>query len=66
MHFSDNGSQIKYLKCSSCSCTTIFSEFGVLQDKSKFSKDHIPMLTVLGDEDKTRKVVEAGKASMGI
>ncbi|KAL0717090.1 hypothetical protein Bca4012_066412 [Brassica carinata] len=38
----------------------------MIEDKSKLSEEHIPMLTeVLGDEDKAREVVEAGKASMG-
>ncbi|CAH2053871.1 unnamed protein product [Thlaspi arvense] len=38
----------------------------IIEDKSKLSEEHIPMLTeVLGDEDKAREVVEAGKASMG-
>ncbi|KFK38628.1 hypothetical protein AALP_AA3G138900 [Arabis alpina] len=38
----------------------------IIEDKSKLSEDHIPMLTeVLGDEDKAKEVVEAGKASMG-
>ncbi|KAJ0263918.1 Nop domain-containing protein [Hirschfeldia incana] len=38
----------------------------VIEDKSKLSEEHIPMLTdILGDEDKAKEVVEAGKASMG-
>ncbi|CAH2044949.1 unnamed protein product [Thlaspi arvense] len=38
----------------------------IIEDKSKLSEEHIPMLTeVLGDEDKASEVVEAGKASMG-
>ncbi|CAN8321995.1 unnamed protein product [Cochlearia groenlandica] len=38
----------------------------MIEDKSKLTDDHIPMLTeVLGDEDKAKEVVEAGKASMG-
>ncbi|KAF2611235.1 hypothetical protein F2Q70_00013935 [Brassica cretica] len=38
----------------------------MIDDKSKLTEDHIPMLTeVLGDEDKAKEVVEAGKASMG-
>uniref|UniRef100_A0A1J3JND5 Nucleolar protein 56 n=1 Tax=Noccaea caerulescens TaxID=107243 RepID=A0A1J3JND5_NOCCA len=38
----------------------------IIEDKSKLSEEHVPMLTeVLGDEDKAREVVEAGKASMG-
>ncbi|KAH0927382.1 hypothetical protein HID58_019638 [Brassica napus] len=38
----------------------------VIKDKSKLSEEHIPMLTdILGDEDKAKEVVEAGKASMG-
>lgn len=38
----------------------------MIEDKSKLSEEHVPMLTeVLGDEDKAREVVEAGKASMG-
>ncbi|CAN8259569.1 unnamed protein product [Cochlearia groenlandica] len=38
----------------------------IIEDKSKLSEEHIPMLTeALGDEDKAREVVEAGKASMG-
>ncbi|XP_010534767.1 PREDICTED: nucleolar protein 56 [Tarenaya hassleriana] len=38
----------------------------IIEDKSKLSEEHIPMLTeVLGDEDKAKEVVEAGKASMG-
>ncbi|KAJ4909717.1 nucleolar protein NOP56-like protein [Raphanus sativus] len=37
----------------------------MIEDKSKLSEEHIPMLTeVLGDEDKAREVVEAVKASM--
>ncbi|KAF3585763.1 hypothetical protein F2Q69_00031778, partial [Brassica cretica] len=37
----------------------------VIEDKSKLSEEHIPMLTdILGDEDKAKEVVEAGKASM--
>lgn len=38
----------------------------LIEDKSKLSDEHIPALTdVLGDEDKAKEVVEAGKASMG-
>jgi len=38
----------------------------MIDDKSKLTEDHIPMLTeVLGDEDKAKEVIEAGKASMG-
>jgi len=38
----------------------------IIVDKSKLSEEHIPMLTeALGDEDKAREVIEAGKASMG-
>ncbi|KAG7581721.1 Nop domain superfamily [Arabidopsis suecica] len=38
----------------------------IIVDKSKLSEEHVPMLTeILGDEDKAREVVEAGKASMG-
>ncbi|XP_017973846.1 PREDICTED: nucleolar protein 56 [Theobroma cacao] len=38
----------------------------LIEDKSKLSEEHIPALTeILGDEDKAKEVVEAGKASMG-
>ncbi|KAL1204821.1 putative nucleolar protein 5-1 [Cardamine amara subsp. amara] len=38
----------------------------IIKDKSTLSEKDIPMLTeILGDEDKAREVVEAGKASMG-
>jgi nucleolar protein 56 len=38
----------------------------LIEDKSKLSDEHIPALTdILGDEDKAKEVVEAGKASMG-
>lgn len=38
----------------------------MIDDKSKLTEDHIPMLTeALGDEDKAKEVIEAGKASMG-
>ncbi|KAJ0104967.1 hypothetical protein Patl1_18303 [Pistacia atlantica] len=38
----------------------------LIEDKSKLSDDIIPALTdVLGDEDKAKEIVEAGKASMG-
>ncbi|CAH8327302.1 unnamed protein product [Eruca vesicaria subsp. sativa] len=38
----------------------------IIEDKSKLSEEHIPMLTeVLGDEDKAREVVKAGQASIG-
>lgn len=38
----------------------------IIEDKSKLSEEHVPMLTeVLGDEDKARELVEAGQASMG-
>ncbi|XP_022737603.1 nucleolar protein 56-like isoform X1 [Durio zibethinus] len=38
----------------------------LIEDKSKLSEEHIPALTeILGDEDKAKEIVEAGKASMG-
>ncbi|CAH8360573.1 unnamed protein product [Eruca vesicaria subsp. sativa] len=38
----------------------------IIEDKSKLSEEHVPMLTkVLGDEDKAREVVKAGQISMG-
>ncbi|MFQ6632962.1 hypothetical protein Gotur_010810 [Gossypium turneri] len=38
----------------------------LIEDKSKLSEEHVPALTeILGDEDKAKEVVEAGKASMG-
>lgn len=38
----------------------------LIEDKSKLSDDIIPALTdILGDEDKAKEIVEAGKASMG-
>ncbi|XVF54657.1 hypothetical protein PTKIN_Ptkin05aG0198900 [Pterospermum kingtungense] len=38
----------------------------LIEDKSKLSEEHIPALTeILGDEDKSKEIVEAGKASMG-
>ncbi|XVF11895.1 hypothetical protein REPUB_Repub08aG0066600 [Reevesia pubescens] len=38
----------------------------LIKDKSKLSEEHIPSLTeILGDEDKAKEIVEAGKASMG-
>lgn len=38
----------------------------IIEDKSKLTDEHIPALTdILGDEDKAKEVVEAGKASMG-
>ena len=38
----------------------------LIDDKSKLSEEHIPALTeILGDEDKAKEIVEAGKASMG-
>ncbi|XVF11553.1 hypothetical protein REPUB_Repub08aG0037800 [Reevesia pubescens] len=37
-----------------------------IEDKSKLSEEHIPALTeILGDEDKAKEIIEAGKASMG-
>ncbi|KAL5750735.1 hypothetical protein ACOSP7_025338 [Xanthoceras sorbifolium] len=38
----------------------------LIEDKSVLSDDFIPALTdILGDEDKAKEIVEAGKASMG-
>ncbi|XVF49658.1 hypothetical protein PTKIN_Ptkin04bG0030500 [Pterospermum kingtungense] len=38
----------------------------LIEDKSKLSEEHIAALTeILGDEDKAKEIVEAGKASMG-
>lgn len=38
----------------------------LIEDKSKLTDDMVPALTdVLGDEDKAKEIVEAGKASMG-
>ncbi|KAK8973448.1 hypothetical protein V6N11_064691 [Hibiscus sabdariffa] len=38
----------------------------LIEDKSKLSEEHIPALTeIIGDEDKAKEIVEAGKASMG-
>lgn len=38
----------------------------LIEDKSKLSDDSIPALTeILGDEDKAKEIIEAGKASMG-
>ncbi|GAV68231.1 Nop domain-containing protein/NOSIC domain-containing protein/NOP5NT domain-containing protein [Cephalotus follicularis] len=38
----------------------------LIEDKSKLSDDDIPALTdIIGDEDKAKEIVEAGKASMG-
>ncbi|KAL9439009.1 hypothetical protein AB3S75_024632 [Citrus x aurantiifolia] len=38
----------------------------LIEDKSKLTDDMVPALTdILGDEDKAKEIVEAGKASMG-
>ncbi|XP_044487067.1 nucleolar protein 56-like [Mangifera indica] len=38
----------------------------LIEDKSKLSDDIIPpLIDILGDEDKAKEIVEAGKASMG-
>ncbi|GMJ04912.1 homolog of nucleolar protein NOP56 [Hibiscus trionum] len=38
----------------------------LIEDKSKLSEEHVPALTeILGDKDKAKEIVEAGKASMG-
>ncbi|KAJ0245421.1 Nop domain-containing protein [Hirschfeldia incana] len=39
----------------------------IIEDKSKLSEEHVPMLTEVfgGDEDKAREVVEAGRVSFG-